>query len=286
MLQKLNRGIDYIEEHLSEELPLEAISRHVGISDYHFRTVFFHLAGISLSEYIKNRRLSEANKALLQGSRVSDVAYQWGYQSLDGFARAFRKWSGFLPSEVMKKGVAKSFPKLSFIITVTGGNSMEWKMVEKPAFYLAGVSRRVPMQFEGVNQAIVELAQSITEAQREEMHALQNMEPREIINASYNADGGFVKEEGELTHLIGVLTTAQTVGQGLVRVPVPACTWAVFPCEGPFPETLQRTMAGIYAQWLPTSGYEVVDLPAFSFTKMDARKEGHAYSEVWTPVRR
>jgi len=50
---------------------------------------------------------------------------------------------------------------------------MEYKIVEMPAFYLAGVSKRVPMQFEGVNQEIVKLAEGITEEQRKEMRSLQ-----------------------------------------------------------------------------------------------------------------
>ncbi|MDL2214504.1 AraC family transcriptional regulator [Clostridia bacterium OttesenSCG-928-O13] len=286
MLKELNHVIDYIEEHLSDNLQLEEISAYAGASDYHIRTVFFHLAGMTLSEYIKNRRLSEANRDLLRGKKVTDVAYEYGYQSLDGFARAFKKWSGFLPSDAVKKQISKSFPKLSFIITVTGGNSMECKIVEKPAFYLAGVSKRIPMQFEGVNNAIVELAKSITQEQRDEMHALQNLEPYQVVNASYNADAGFIKEEGELTHLIGVLTTDNSTSELLEKVKVEACIWAVFPNEGPFPSTLQNTMARIYAEWLPASDFELIDAPGFSFTKMDENKKDYAYSEVWTPVRR
>lgn len=70
-----------------------------------------------------------------------------------------------MPSEIAKKGISKSFPKLSFYIDVRGGDSMDYKIVEMPAFKFAGVSKRVPMQFEGVNEAIVELARSITEEQ-------------------------------------------------------------------------------------------------------------------------
>lgn len=286
MLKELNQVMDYIEEHLTEDLTLEEIANFAGASDYHLRTVFFHLSGITLSEYIKNRRLAEANHALLEGHSVTEVAYRYGYQSLDGFTRAFKKWSGFLPSEIAKTQHSKFFPKLSFKITVTGGISMEYKIVEQPEFYLAGVSKRVPMQFEGVNQAIVELAQSITPEQRAEMHALQNLEPKQIVNASYNADAAFLKEEGQLTHLIGVLTTDRSPSQLLEKVKVPASTWAVFPNEGPFPTTMQETHANIYAHWLPSSDYEVIDVPGFSFTQMNEDKPGYAYSEVWTPVKK
>ena len=286
MLKELNNVIDYIEEHLTDDLSLEKISEYAGVSDYHFRKIFFYIAGLPLSEYIKNRKLSEANKDLLNGEKVTDVALKYGYQSMDGFTRAFKKWSGFLPSDVIKKGISKSFPKLSFIITVKGGISMEFRIEDKPAFNLVGVSKRVPMQFEGVNMEIVKLAESITDEQKAEMHSLQNMEPYEIVNASYDADFNFLKEEGYLTHLIGVLTTKDEVSDQLVKVPVQACTWAIFPNEGPFPSTLQQTMAKVYSEWLPTSGYEVINIPSFSFTKMDKYKKDYAYSEVWIPVRK
>ncbi len=163
---------------------------------------------------------------------------------------------------------------------------MEFKIEDKPAFNLVGVSKRVLMQFEGVNNEIVKLAESITEEQKEEMHSLQNIEPYEIVNASYEADANFLKEEGYLTHLIGVLTTENQVSALLEKVPVEAYTWAIFPNEGPFPSTLQDTMAKTYSEWLPSSNYEVINAPTFSFTKMDEDKKDYAYSEVWIPVRK
>ncbi|KGK90190.1 AraC family transcriptional regulator [Clostridium sp. HMP27] len=286
MLKELNHVIDYIEEYLTDDLSIELISEYAGVSDYHFRKIFFYLSGLTLSEYIKNRKLSEANKDLLYGEKVTDVAFKYGYQSIDGFTRAFKKWSGFLPSDVIKKGISKSFPKLSFIITVKGGISMEFRIENKPAFNLVGVSKRVPMQFEGVNNEIVKLAQSITEEQRKEMHALQNMEPYEVINASYDADANFLKEEGGLTHLIGILTTENQLSDLLEKVAVEACTWEVFLNEGLFPSTLQETMAKIYSEWFPSSDYEIINAPSFSFTKMNEHKKNYAYSEVWVPVQK
>ena len=285
MLNELNNVIDYIEEHLTEDLSLEVISEYAGVSDYHFRKIFFYLSGLTLSEYIKNRKLSEANKDLLHGDRVTDIAFKYGYQSMDGFTRAFKKWSGFLPSDVAKKGISKIFPKFSFVITVKGGITMEFRIENKPAFNLVGVSKRVPMQFEGVNNEIVKLALSITDQQKAEMHSLQNIEPHEIVNASYEADADFLREEGDLTHLIGILTTENQVSDQLEKVPVEANTWAIFPSEGPFPSTLQETMAKTYSVWLPSSNYEVINAPSFSFTKMDEHKKDYAYSEVWIPVR-
>ena len=97
---------------------------------------------------------------------------------------------------------------------------MEYRIQEMPAFRFAGVAARVPMQFEGENPAIARLAGSITEEQRAEMHCLMDLDPREVVNVSWDSDTDFQREEGELTHLIGVLTTrpAAEVGAGLATL--------------------------------------------------------------------
>ena len=221
MLKKLNDAMDYIEAHLEDEFLLEKISEHINVSDYHFRKIFFALTNMTLNEYVKNRRLSEANKELLQGAQVTDVAYQYGYQSVDGFTRAFKKWSGILPSQVAKLKQCKSCQKLQFVVTMKGGTLMEYKILE---------------------------------------------------------------EAGELTHLIGVLTTKNDISSNLDTFPVKAHTWAVFPNEGIFPFTLQDTMARIYSEWFMTADYELAEPFSFSFTKMDDKKPNYAYSEIWIPV--
>ena len=54
---------------------------------------------------------------------------------------------------------------------------MNYKIIQKEAFRFVGVSKRVSLQFEGVNNEIVQLASQITEKQKLELHQLQNMEP-------------------------------------------------------------------------------------------------------------
>lgn len=285
MLKKLNAAMDYIEAHLEEDFRLEEVAAGVGISDLSFRQLFYALTGMTLQEYVKNRRLSEASGALLRGCSVTDTAYRYGYQSVDGFTRAFRRWSGLLPSEAARTRQGRTFQRLNFIVTVQGGDTMEYRIVEKPAFRFAGVSRRAPMQFEGVNEAIVRLAESITPGQREELHRLRDTAPEEIVNVSWDSDSGFREERGELTHMIGVLTSQTDIGAGLDSREMPASLWAVFPCEGDFPAVMQDTMARIYSQWLVTADYELADSLSFSFTRMDAAVPGQAYSEIWVPVR-
>lgn len=284
MLKQLNDVITCIEENLCDGKVIEKAMEKVSVSQLHLKNVFFFLTGMSLNEYVRNRRLSEANRELLDGGKVTDIAFKYGYRSVDGFTRAFKNRCGFLPSDVLKRGECKVFPPFNFTVKIRGGSSMECKIVKKPAFNFVGVSKRVPLQYEGVNEEIVKLAESIRPEQREEMHHLQNMEPFEIVNVSYNSDTDFKEEKGYLTHLIGVLTTESEAGGGLEVKPMKAGTWAVFPNEGEFPSVYQDTMARIYSEWFMTSDYELADALSFSFTKMDRKKQGYAYSEIWIPV--
>lgn len=157
---------------------------------------------------------------------------------------------------------------------------MDYKIIQKEAFRFVGVSKRVSLQFEGVNNEIVDLVNEITDEQWKELHQLQNMEPYEIVNISYDSDTDFLEEKGQLTHMIGVLTTYVDISDQFNQFSIPPLTWAVFPNEGPFPSTLQNTMASIYAKWLPTSDYELAYSLSFSFTKMDEHQDYYAYSEV------
>lgn len=283
MLANLNQAMDYIEEHLTEEVSFDELAKKTGISVYHFKRTFSFIAGMSLAEYIKKRRLAEANLALLAGEKVTDVAFKYGYQSIEGFSRAFRDWSGQAPSEVMKTQIQKTFPKFSFYIDIKGGQSMDVKLIEKPAFQIVGVSQKVPLQYQGENQAIMELAQRITPQQRAEMHTFDDVYPHQVVNASFDFQEGRTTEGGEMTHMIGFATLQENIYEDLEQLSVPAHTWAVFPNEGPFPQTLQETWARIFSKWLPSSGYQVVAAPEISFTQYQGPAEAK-YSEIWLAV--
>lgn len=283
MLANLNQAMDYIEEHLTEEVSFDELAKKTGISVYHFKRTFSFIAGMSLAEYIKKRRLAEANLALLAGEKVTDVAFKYGYQSIEGFSSAFRDWSGQAPSEVMKTQIQKTFPKFSFYIDIKGGQSMDVKLIEKPAFQIVGVSQKVPLQYQGENQAIMELAQRITPQQRAEMHTFDDVYPHQVVNASFDFQEGRTTEGGEMTHMIGFATLQENIYEDLDQLSVPAHTWAVFPNEGPFPQTLQETWARIFSEWLPSSGYQVVAAPEISFTQYQGPAEAK-YSEIWLAV--
>ncbi len=295
MQSRMNEALQYIEENLDVEIDEKEIEKITGTSIYHFRRMFSFLAGMTLTAYIRNRKLSNAMFDLLRDDvNVTDTAFKYGYNSVDGFSRAFREWAGFNPSEVknQQKKRLKAFPKLTFQLTIQGGAEMNYRIVEKEAFKIIGISKKVPMQFEGVNPEIEKLANSITDQQKEKMHQYANIEPKQVINASYNYDEGSrlregkeVHEKGYLEHMIGVLTDEEGPFEGLDVLEVPNHIWVIFSSQGPFPETMQQTWAKIASEWLPSSDYQLVDAPGISFVE-DYSDLENVYSEIWMAVQK
>lgn len=283
ILKDLNNSIDYIDENLTKNLSLSDIAHFVGIPEQHYRNLFIFLTGIGLSEYIKKRKLYFANKDLLDKKSVTDVAIKYGY-SIDGFTKSFKEWSGYLPSQIYEDQVLISYPKLSFAINVKGGINMKTRIEELPEVNIVGFKKRVSMQFEGVNNEIEELANSITSDQNKQMHYLQNIGPNEFINVSYNVDEDFTKEEGFLTHMIGVLTTENNISNQFDVINIDESKWVVFENEGEFPKVLQDTYAKIFSEWLPKTEYNLADIPIFSFSKFNDSNREIAYSEIWIAV--
>lgn len=286
MLKSMNEALDYIEAHLDGEIDNKELERITGTSIYHIRRMFSFLSGMSLGEYIRNRKLSNATFDLQhEGMNVTETAFKYGYESVDGFSRAFREWSGINPSEVKKNNMLKAFPKLSFQLKIQGGINMDYKIEKKEAFKIVGVKKRIPIQFEGESQEIIKLAKSITPEQREKMYSYANMQPNKIVNASYNFDTGRMEEKGGLDHMIGFLTTKESgIDEEFDVVEVPALTWAVFSSKGEFPTVMQETWGKIASEWLPSSDYELVEAPEISFTG-DLSNPSNVYSEIWIAVK-
>ncbi|WP_163582928.1 AraC family transcriptional regulator [Gracilibacillus saliphilus] len=286
-LIEMNRALEYIEENLTNQIDYAKIASIAYCSEYHFKRMFSFLAGITLSEYIRRRRLTVAAFELQNSdARVIDIAIKYGYQSPDSFARAFRGLHGINPSEAKKHGSPlKSFPQMTFRLSIEGGNEMNYRIEEKAPFRIVGVQKRVPIIFEGENPEITTMWKSLNKEKIGQLKELSNTEPNGIIQASTNFSEGRMEEKGELDHYIGVATTEECPEQW-AALEVPAFTWAVFESIGPFPQHLQETWGRIYAEWFPSSNYQQTKGPEILWNENSDFDSPDFKSEIWIPVER
>jgi AraC family transcriptional regulator len=286
-LQRMNEALTYIEANLSDEIDLKEVAMRAACSEYHFQRMFSYLSGISLSDYVRRRRLTLAALELRnQFVKVIDAAVKYGYRSPDSFTRAFKEFHGCTPTEARENGSAlKAFPKMTFRLTIDGGTEMNYRIEEKESFRIAGIKKRVPIIFNGVNPEIASMWQSLTENMINEMKQLSNIQPSGLISASANFSEGRMEEKGELDHYIGAATTKECPEQ-FTTLEVPASAWAVFEAVGPFPETLQNVWGRIYSEWFPSSNYEQREGPEILWNEHKDVTSPDFKSEIWIPVRK
>ncbi len=283
-LKQMNLAMGYIERHLTDEIDYGELAQIACCSEYHFKRVFSYLEGMSIGEYIRQRKLAHAALLLKDTSmKVIDISALLGYESPDAFAKAFQAVHSITPTQARKSGSAlKAFLPMTFQLSIKGGNIMNYRIETKEGFCIAGISKRITLVYEGINSQMDSMWARLTPEDFAELKKLSDTEPRGIICASENFTDG--RQEGsELDQYIGVATTAEIPGKW-ERLAVAPSTWAIFTAVGEFPKALQDIWGRIYSEWLPSSGYEVVPGPEILWNESPDTSKPDYKSEIWIPV--
>ncbi len=286
-IDAMNKALKYIDEHLCDETELSELAKIAMCSEYHFKRMFTYIAQMPLSQYIRKRKLSLAAIDLKDSDlRIIDIAIKYGYQSADAFSRAFYNCHNVLPKDARKENtMIKVYPKMTFALSIKGADEMKYRLVEKEAFKCVGLKKRVPIIFNGQNEEIIKLAQTLTPEIIRDLKSISNIEPKGIISASYHFSESRMDEKGECDHMIGVATDSNDT-KGFESLEVDASTWAVFESIGPFPETLQNIWGRIYSEWFISSGYEAIEGPEIVWHEHPDITHPRYHSEIWIPVKK
>lgn len=277
-LTRMNQVLDYIEINLTDDIDYEEIQTISATSGDFFQRMFSHFTGISLGEYIRRRKLSDAAIMLShEKASVLEVALTYGYESPDAFTYAFKKYHGILPSEVKKKNIELiNYPKLSFQITLKGSEPMKYRLVEKEAFQVIGVSMKTTHE-DNINlKKIPKFWDEFNQSSACE-NLMKHSIDENMLGVCYDGKIG-----GEFSYMIGVVNASNDTEYE--KLTIPKATWAVFESKGPMPDAIQKVWKEIFEEFLPGSGYQHAPMPDFElYPNMDASQEDYV-CEVWIPV--
>jgi AraC family transcriptional regulator len=283
----LNRLVEYVEDHLTEEIDITGLASSLGTTEYHLRRMFSSLAGMPLSEYIRRRRMAIAAADVLEDGDLLAIAVRYGYGSTEAFSRAFRSVHRVSPGDVRRNGgPLRTQPHLRFRLTVEGNTPMDTRIADRPAFRLVGHSARVPLIHRGANPHIQAHIASLPAAEHLRLKQISNTEPVGLLQVSADVDPDYT-EGSELTYLHGVAISETTaVPEGLDAIKVPAGAWAVFHTEGPYPAALQSTWAATATDWFPSNPWRLRPGPSIVAILDRTDDFSTATCELWLPVER
>lgn|SRR5699024_5652961 len=283
MLKGFNRALDYIEDNLDGQIDLKEVAKRAYSSEYHFKRLFSLLAGITISDYIRRRRLTLAAAEIKNSDiKVIDAAVKYGYQSPDAFSRAFQGFHGVLPSAARDcEKSLKTYPKMSFQLTIRGGVEMKYRIVEKEPFKIVGVKYEVEMKDEVLSPSYGHMMENISDDTMNDLVSRSSDLSYGIVHASAdrseNSAGNatFTASNATFNQYIGVFSDDDAEEHSTLEIG--PYKWIVFEVEGDW-EHIEETWMRIYSEWLPSSAYELDSGPEILADKEDK-------SEIWITIK-
>lgn len=276
-IQNMNEALAYIEANLDGDIDFGQVARIACCSEHQFNRMFAFLSGIGLAEYIRIRRLTLAAMDLQSGkAKVIDVAMKYGYNSPDSFSRAFHNMHGVSPSMAKENGsLLKAYPPMTFQLTIKGGAEMNFHFVEKEAFKIVGIKETVDTTGGNFHPEIWNELENDDLLKKLEQFSNTNLQGILHVNANITANSR--------DYYISVATTKEAPPD-LTAFEIPAATWGVFKTSGPQPETMLKTWERIYAEWLPSSGYELAQ--SIEIVRDLNDPADLTANEIWIPVKK
>ena len=284
---RMLRAIEYLEGCLTADWDPAEAGQRANCSPFHFMRMFEVITGISPAEYLRRRRLSAAALDLSGGSeKVLDVSLNYGWDSPDAFARAFKKEFGCLPSEARQNGARLHiYPPLAFTIALKGDKAMEYRIEQTGEIRMTGLSRRfnsldgsnfkeIPLFWEEVMKT--DVCDRLWKASKQESLG--------VVGVCYDHD----MKTGEFSYAIAIETPEDLtlLPEGCVDILVPASTWAKFTSRGPLHPNFQETIKRIYSEWFPASGREHAGTHEIEYygTHPDSASPDY-WAEYWVPLK-
>jgi AraC family transcriptional regulator len=283
-IESLQRAIDYMEEHLLEDITMEEIAMQANSSPFHFQRTFAILTDCSVGEYIRRRRLTLAAGELCStDAKVIDLALKYGYDTPEAFTKAFRRQHGISPSEARKyTGKLKSYSRLGIQVSLKGAEPMQYKVVEQESFEVIGIKQGfsygngenlagIPIMWDQVNQ----------DGTSDYLLGKNNGPVKGVLGVC--VDQSSVQDK-RMDYWVAAAYEGETP-DGYLKMEIPASKWAIFEVHGPMPDAMQKVWKQIFTEWFPSSGYQHAGTPDLEVYTAGNAADPDYCSEVWIPVK-
>lgn len=289
-LQLIEKVLYYIDEHIGEELTYERLAEEFGYSSFHFHKIFSSVTELSITEYIRKRRLTMAHKILCETTEsVTDICYRVGFNSIQTFNRVFKDTFGMQPlvarevqARITNRSVEEIVTGYLKRVAVEGVFSIEPRFEEREEFVIAGYRKHTRDGFNVIGESWFELKSNLDAIERKNKHTMYGFE-------DYSEE--FCSEPLSFYYMAGVEVEKDTpLQEGMCRKVVQKAKYAVFTVNGNNANgEIGEVFKYIYFVWLPNSEYYIDENALFDYEYYDERWDcqfGAAQMDIYVPVRR
>lgn len=252
----LNKVIDKIEENLTEKIDYKDLAKIVGTSSYTLQRIFAFLTGITLTEYIRKRRLSNAAEELLSTNiKIIDLAIKYQYDSPISFSSSFKKMHGISPQTLRNnKSSLKTFPKIEFKPTIDTIDELEYRVITLKKQKLYGITTGI------IKETNSKAIRDLFDKSRKEKILDFIIEHSDKNELYYGASVDVYNNE--LTKKIQYYILGKKPRKDFVSIEIPEATWACFKLKNKKQIDILKLYNTIYTKWLPSSKYnEILNYP-------------------------
>ena len=292
-LTSIRTAIDYIDEHLEENISAQDVADRVNISPFFLQRGFSLMTGYGIGEYIRNRRLYQAAVDLKETEwKVIDIALRYCYETPESFTKAFSRFHGVTPSQVRDGAAIKVFLPLTIKLSVQGGSQMDYKIAPMFPFKVIGFQK--VFDNETAYAEIPKFWDEICEKYANSVYAGNapaNPYEQALVDNCIGEYGVCIDDigGGRFRYLIAGKYTGGAVPEGMVVYEFPRNEWAVFDCIGPNPQTLQSVNTRIFSEWLPGNpDYELSGNATIEWYDCinGEMTDPDYHSAIWVPVKK
>ena len=284
--QTIMSVLNFIEEHITEEISLDELANAVGYSKYHLHRMFSSLVGFSVHLYVKRRRLTEAAKKLLFSDlSILEIALESGYDSQQAFTFAFKELYKITPQEFRRKHdfhpIQLKFDVNGNLTKLKGDRIMDINIVEKRETYLVGFMGNTKKGF-------LVLPRLWHKLHKEKNKIINRTSIDYVVGLNdYSKDCTFEDNQPAFDYYAAVeVSTQDEVSPKMDTKTLPAGKYVVFTYLGKSQDSLQPVMDYIYKEWFPQSSCLLNENARFDFTRYceDTDEKNQSKIEVWIPI--
>ncbi len=274
-IKKFNKTLEYLEKCLDTKIDEKEIFYISGYSYPLFARVFSIISGITLSDYLRFRKLTRAAIDIANSEdKIIDIALKYGYESQNSFTVAFKNFHKITPREVRKGYKYTIFSPVNFILTIEGGNTMDIKVERRKGFCIAGISVNT-----GINTNFSKLWEQLIASK--EIKFLSSIGSGQAYGACFN----FIDRDN-FSYMAGydVENKNLAISKGLEILEVPEADYAIIPLKGKIPDCIHEGWKYVVTKFLPENNLKHSGTPDIEVYGSGDINSDKYEMQLWVPV--